>query len=206
MNRRDALQALAASAATPLLGASSFEMLVEAGHAVRQTMAGSAATLRALSPDEATSVGTLAEIIIPATDTPGAREAGVTEFIDTLLADWMLDAEREAFLTGLADLDTRARTAHGAAFAECSDTQQVELVTAMDAEVAELLAADRAALYDAYSVGNRSTRTAPSHFFYQMKRWTLVGYYTSEIGMVEELRHNFLPGEWDPCRVLEESR
>ncbi len=206
MNRRDALQVLATTAASPLLGVSSFELLVEVGYAVRQSMTGDEETLRALSSDQATSVQTVAEIIIPATDTPGAREAGVTEFIDSLLADWMLDAERDAFLSGLADLDGRARAGHGAAFVECSETQQVGLIAAMDAEVAELLAADRAAPYDAYDAGNRSVRTAPEHFFYQMKRWTLVGYYTSEIGMVEELRHNFLPGEWDPCRVLEESR
>ncbi|HJO05659.1 MAG TPA: gluconate 2-dehydrogenase subunit 3 family protein [Acidobacteriota bacterium] len=206
MNRRDALQAFAALAATPLASAGSLEKLVEAGHAVRRAGSGKGPAPRALSASQARSIGALAEIIIPATDTPGARPAGVTEFIDTLLADWMPEDERNAFLAGLEMLEARARRELGAAFAECSEDQQVELATALDAEVAALLAADRAAPYDAYDEEHRPERTAPGHFFYQMKRWTLVGYYTSEVGMTQELRYDFLPGEWDPCRVLEESR
>ena len=47
-------------------------------------------------------VDLLAEMIIPATDTPGAREADVPAFIETMVADWYTDTERTIFLQGLA--------------------------------------------------------------------------------------------------------
>ncbi len=206
MNRRDALQAFAAVAATPLLGAASFNHLLELGQTVRQTMSTAPTPLGTLTPAQARSLRVLAEIIIPATDTPGASGAGVTEFIDTLLTDWMEDEERDAFLVGMNDLEHRAQASFGTSFVQCSSSQQVEITASMDDEVAELLAADRAADYDPYDADERPEPSAPKHFFYQLKRWTLVGYFTSEVGMTEELRHNFLPGEWDPCRVLEESQ
>ena len=206
MNRRDALQAFAAAAATPLAGSVTFDHVLEMGRAVRQTMATAPTALRTLTPAQAQAMQALAEIIIPATDTPGANDADVTEFIDTLLTDWMPDDERDAFLVGMDDLDRRAQASFGSPFAECSESEQLRTTTSMDAEVAALLALDRAAPYDPYDADKRPRSRAPSHFFYQMKRWTLVGYFTSEVGMTEELQYDFLPGEWDPCRVLEDSR
>lgn len=206
MNRRDALQAFAATAATPLLGAGSLNHLLEIGRSVRQVMVVEPTALRTLTPQQAETLRVLAEIIIPATETPGANDAGVTEFIDTLLTQWMSDEERDAFLSGIEDLDERARASFGASFAECSESQQLRTTTSMDAEVGELLDADRTAPYDPYNADNRPPGKAPTHFFYQAKRWTMVGYFTSEVGMTEELQHDFLPGEWDPCRVLEDGR
>ncbi len=64
--------------------------------------------------------------------------------------------------------------------------------------------ADRATLADESLEG--SEPQAPKHFFYQMKRLTMLGYFTSEPGMVQSLRFNPFPGRWDPCMVVEESR
>jgi hypothetical protein len=50
--------------------------------------------LQALDPHQAETVATIAELILPATDTPGAREAQVPEFIDVILAEWYDDADR----------------------------------------------------------------------------------------------------------------
>ena len=206
MNRRDALQVFAITATTPLLGASPFNHLINIGRSVRQTMTAEPTALRTLAPTQAHSMRVLAEIIIPATETPGANEAGVTDFIDTLLTDWMRAEERDAFLRGIDDLNQRTQANFDTPFTECSESQQLQTTISMDAEVAQLLAIDRAAPYDPYNVNNRAKDKAPRHFFYQAKRWTLVGYFTSEVGMTEELQHDFLPGKWDPCRALEDGR
>jgi len=50
-------------------------------------------------------VETMSELIIPATDTPGAKGARVSEFIDLILSDWSDDADKKIFLDGLADVD-----------------------------------------------------------------------------------------------------
>src|SRR5436190_2025048 len=62
-----------------------------------------------LDPDQSELVATIAEHIIPATDTPGARAAGVHRFVDVMLSNYYKEGERKQFLDGLAQLDARAR-------------------------------------------------------------------------------------------------
>lgn len=91
--RRDLLRSIAA-AATVLPAA--------AQHEHREVAAG-AYTLRVFSPEEMKRVAALVDAIIPRTDTPGAVDAHVPEFIDRKLS---LDAElQERFLTGLRGFD-----------------------------------------------------------------------------------------------------
>src|SRR5436309_15906105 len=89
-------------------------------------------TPRTLSPDQLELVATMAEHIIPQTDTAGARAAGVHRFVDTLLSDHYATEERDRFLAGLADLDARAQSAQGKTFMACTPEQQLALLTAMD--------------------------------------------------------------------------
>ena len=124
---------------------------------------------RTLSPAQLELVATVAEHIIPQTDTPGARAAGVHRFVDTLLTDHYPVTERDRFLAGLAGLDARAQSAQGRTFAQCAPDQRVALLTAMDAQ--------------AYG----PSREEDGWFFRRMKELTLVGYYTSEIGAMQEL-------------------
>src|SRR6058998_316085 len=87
---------------------------------------------RTLSPAQLELVATIAEHIIPQTDTPGARGAGVHRFVDTLLSDHYPTAERDRFLAGLADVDARARSQQGKAFLACAPAQQITLLTELD--------------------------------------------------------------------------
>jgi len=63
---------------------------------------------RALDSDQAELLATIAEHILPETDTPGARAVGVHQFIDALVAESYGAEERQRFLAGLAALDGRA--------------------------------------------------------------------------------------------------
>src|SRR5436190_16838652 len=84
---------------------------------------------RTLSPAQLELVATVAEHIIPETDTPGARAAGVHRFVDTLLTDHYPTPERDRFLAGLADVAARARSAHAQAVAQCAPEQRIALPT-----------------------------------------------------------------------------
>jgi Gluconate 2-dehydrogenase subunit 3 len=128
---------------------------------------------RTLSPAQLELVAVLADHIIPATDTPGARAVGVERFVDTLLTDHYPAAERDRFLAGLADVDTRTRAQHGKAFVECAADQQLALVTALDEE--------------AYPSAGPAAAPPTGWFFHRMKELTVVGYYTSQIGATQEL-------------------
>jgi hypothetical protein len=130
----------------------------------------------ALSSDQLELVATIADHIIPETDTPGARAVGVHEFIDAMLAEAYAGEERQRFVAGLADVDRRARSAHGRSFVECPAAEQLAVLEALDR------AADPA--------------------FRALKELTIVGYYTSEIGATRELHHEPVPGRYDGCVPL----
>ena len=150
---------------------------------------------RTLTAGQDELVAAIAERILPATDTPGAREAGVNEFVDLLLTDW-LDAEgRDGFLAGLAGFDSDCRAGTGRPFLELSLEEQVAVLVPLDEEAAELRQAARAA---------GSTEVEAPPFFLTMKEWTLAGYYTSEIGMTQELQHLRVSGSFSGCRPLAE--
>src|SRR3989442_15534589 len=91
MNRREVLLLLAGTGAIP-------DQLLAIGRAVHKRAR--VGTLRALNAHQNETVATIAELIIPKTDTPGAREAGVPAFIDVMLADWAGDDQRQMFTAG----------------------------------------------------------------------------------------------------------
>src|SRR2546421_3175012 len=129
---------------------------------------------RTLDPGQLELVAVMADHIIPQTDTPGGRAAGVHRFVDALLSDHYPAPERDRFVAGLADVDAQARSRHGKAFVECTSDQQVALLTALDE-----------AAYPTVQID--SPRPPETWFFRRMKELTLVGYYTSQVGATEEL-------------------
>ena len=123
-------------------------------------------------------VATIAELIIPETDTPGARAARVHEFIDQMLSTWYEDEERDHFLAELATVDQQAQDTYGKLFLELSEAEQTELLTALeDAGIAWT---------ESLETGGGDPEKPP--FFVAMKGLTLFGYYTSEVGATQELR------------------
>ena len=180
MNRREALLLLAGTAALP-------DSLMAMGRAVHQRVR--AGTLRVLDPHQNETVATIAELIIPKTDTPGARDAGVPAFIDVMLAEWGDDQQRQMFTTGLANVDERSRAAYGKTFITCTPEQQTEILQDLDYEMAQ---------------ARDAKRDTSGNFFGMMKWLTLTGYYTSEVGATSEQHFRVVPGRYEPCYPLEQ--
>ncbi len=142
---------------------------------------------RTLDPDQVDLLDIVVARIIPATDTPGARDVGVPSFIDTILSDWMEAEARDRFLSGLAALD--GGMGDGVAFRDATPEQQDALLSRLDEEAARARAED----------------ADPLPFFATLKEWTLVGYYTSEAGATEELQWLAIPGRYQGDLPLEEA-
>ena len=145
-------------------------------------------TPEALTTDQVDLLGTLVDLIIPASDTPGAKDAGVPVFIDKLLDDWVESEDRVRFRAGLAALDEEMQETHGVAFRESTPEQQNAFLTRLDQEAMQA----------------REEGADPLPFFATLKEWTLVGYYTSEIGATQELQWLAAPGRYDADLPLEE--
>lgn len=158
-----------------------------AGGAVAATTA-LAWTPTALTADEARLVDVVAELIIPKTDTPGAREAGVPQFVDRALADYYNKAQADRLRAGLARMDADARAAHGDVFVALTPQQQVDLLSGYDREAAAV----------------QGQAAGEPHFFPLLEDLVTVGYFTSEPGATVALRYDPVPGAYHGCVPLAE--
>ncbi len=170
MKRRQAINLLGGAAGGALLIPAEFARVVAFAREVRASARPpSRAAATTLTPARARVMGALAEVIIPATDTPGAGEAGTVEFVAALVDGWLDDDDRDRFLAGLDTVDPACRERFGAIFAECEPGEQAAIVRGLDDQVQQLRedpAADE-------------TR----HFFHDVKRFTLTAYFTSQVGL-----------------------
>lgn len=171
MERRELVRWMVASGGLAVLNRLSERDLLSVGEAahLRATSA-----FGVLSPAQARIVTAAAERIIPRTSTPGATDANVTAFVDTMLAEWYSPGESASFLRGLDALDVNARNQHTRGFAECSEAEQTALLETQDVAVTERRRSDGAA--------------ANAHWFATLKYLTVWGYCTSEPGMRQTLR------------------
>lgn len=127
---------------------------------------------KSLSFDQDKLLETIAELIIPQTSTPGAKAAGVSKFIDSIITGWFSDAEKEDFLTGMQEALDYCEAQNGKPFLQCSQQQQIELLTELEEG----------------SLAMKASTSKKSEFFKAMKQFTVIGFYTSEVGATQELR------------------
>lgn len=120
------------------------------------------------SAPEYETVSRIADLIIPSTDTPGAAEAGVPEYIDYVVSH--NQEHQKPIRDGLEWLDQQAHKQHGKRFVEMAEAHQIDLL---------------APLSDA--VDREQAKTAAERFFRMIKSMTADGYYTSQTGLVREL-------------------
>ena len=189
MHRREMLRLLSATAIGPIVTPDLFVML-------RQAQPSSSYRLQSLNEHQNETVVAMIDLMIPATDTPGAKAARVNEFIDVILTSWATPAERDKFLTGLAGVDTLSGTLYSKKFAETSAEQQTALLRAVDDAVD--WAHDPNANDDYDGAIDYDARLR-GEFFRVFKTLTFHGYYTSEIGFTQDLKLEIIPGEQHGC-------
>jgi len=199
MQRRDVLKFLGSTAAISAFPREALALLEQAN-----AKAAGSTGFKTLGPHERETVTVIAELIIPTTDTPGAKEAGVPEFIDLLLTEWYEPAEVKEFLCGLGDVDARSKKKFSKSFVACSQEQQTELLKAMDAEAMQYAAQQKKRVAKSTMPPLEQTKPIPVHFFYTMKKLTLTGYYTAEIGFSKELGRTIIPSGHAGCAPLTE--
>jgi gluconate 2-dehydrogenase gamma chain len=119
-----------------------------------------------LSASEYAIVERLTEIIIPSDTSPGAKEAGVAEFIDFMVAS---DPEAQyPFRTGLASLNAHSEQKMGKKFLELRLDEQNSLLEPLGFK-------------DKARPGEEDGRA----FFKMVRGYTVTGFYTSEAGYKE---------------------
>lgn len=135
-------------------------------------------TPKFLSPGELEMTAAIGELIIPQTESPGARAAKAHEHIDLVLSEEIEPVQR-AFREGLAAFERQSRELYGKTFVELRTEEQTAILAAA-----------------------ASSAPGNSHaFFLDLRKRVVFAYYTSEIGLRQELTYKGkqVVGHWEGC-------
>lgn len=137
------------------------------------------------SADEVAYLDEIADTILPETATPGAKAARCGSFMAVMVQDCYTTQDQEIFRAGLGSLNEASVKGNGVPFMQATPEQRTVLLTAIDKAAIDYQAAKKS--------------DDPNHYFRMVKELTLLGYFTSAVGMTKALRYVETPGRFDPC-------
>ena len=114
-------------------------------------------------------ISEIAELIIPETDTPGAKAAGVPAFIYKILSDCFAEKDRDKVLNGVSIFEKTVVFETKKSFLALEKEEQIVFLKAVEKE----------------------------YFFKTLKSLTITGYFTSEIGATQALRYEQMPTRYE---------
>ena len=151
------------------------------GCSAKEPVPGAAAYLpKTLSADHFALIADIAEIMIPRTDTSGAKDAGVPAFIDQALGAVYDTETQQRFTSGCAEFQTTAQAVGNQPFLE----QDLAARTAFVQKTLEKALAEGA---------------GPRPFILMARELTLLGFFTSEVGINENMDYVAVPGAFHGC-------
>ncbi|MFD1872629.1 gluconate 2-dehydrogenase subunit 3 family protein [Hymenobacter bucti] len=187
MNRRDALTRVALLMGGAVIGGDYF--LTGCSPAASDKQAGdtkdkaAANNFKSLTPEQTAYLTEVADTILPATKTPGAKAANVGSFMAVMVRDCYKPEDQQIFMDGLGKLEAASQKQNSKGFLESTPAQRTALLTALDAEQK--------------NYGKTKTPEQPNHYFRMVKELTLLGFFTSEVGATQVLRYLPVPGKYD---------
>jgi Gluconate 2-dehydrogenase subunit 3 len=158
------------------------------------------ATLGEFTADNIAFLDEIAETILPATKTPGAKAAKTGAFMALMVTDCYSPVEQKIFHEGMRKVDDATRKVNNVSFMEATPLQRSAVLTMLDREQKRVM--------DARAVADRRKQglaplpvdeKEPAHYFRMMKELALLGYFTSEVGCTQAMRYIESPGRFDPC-------
>ncbi|MET4141403.1 gluconate 2-dehydrogenase subunit 3 family protein [Pedobacter sp. UYP1] len=124
----------------------------------------------------------VADTILPATKTPGAKAAKAGAFMTVMVNDCYEEKDQKVFSEGIGKLNAACEKMHGCEFIKATKDQKLSLLVTLDKE-AKAYQAKRGDL--------------PAHYFTMMKQLTLLGYFSSEPGCTKAMRYIAVPGHYE---------
>jgi hypothetical protein len=184
-SRRNLIRQLSASVAATAFPIFGQNPPPESHHSPQPVTKGAAEAYRYtyFRPEQLSTLEALTETIIPADEhSPGAKEARVVEYIDAIVAD-APESVKRMWEGGLILANNMAQNSFGRPYHECSAQEQIAIMSEF--------------------AGYENGRDTPEEkFFLLLKRTTIDGYYTSKIGIHQELQYqgNTALSEFPSCQ------
>jgi hypothetical protein len=175
MNRREAIQKVSWILGGTIIGSSLF---LEYG-----CNSGTQQTTDFFDNTTTDLLNEIAETILPKTNTPGAKDAKVGEFMNVMVKDCYSKEDQQIFKAGIQTLEMGCKEKKGKNFLDCSTEERTSYLTLLDNE------------QKAYT--EKKAKEEPNHYFRMMKELTLLGFFTSEIGATKALKYVETPGSYN---------
>jgi hypothetical protein len=171
VSRRDALKGLAVGASLPILGqVARADHQDHSKHGAPAAQAKVAAKPKFFNADQMALIATISEHIIPTdSHSPGAITAEVPQFIDLMISESPAETKK-TWTDGLAAIEAMSQAKFSAAYNKATKDQQIALLTDI-------------------SKNEAKPATVEEKFFKTIKGMTIDGYYTSKIGIHDELKY-----------------
>ena len=138
-----------------------------------------------------TLISELVDVIIPPTDTPGAKEAKVQEYVIDFMESCSSNKEYNNFFNGLNDLQENCLSDYNANFEACTEEQKIAVLKELDGN------ADANSLFT--KINNKIRGRS---FFSILKSLTVEGYCTSELGATKLLAYAAVPGSYKAITTI----
>ncbi|MBK8112080.1 MAG: gluconate 2-dehydrogenase subunit 3 family protein [Saprospiraceae bacterium] len=138
--------------------------------------AGLAGSVSVLSDDQIKTLAAIVDRIIPKTDTPGAVDAGVEQYIALAVNKFYKAEDQKKFLENFARFDKLATDKYKKTFAQLSDQNKDDILKILAEEW-------------------KKNEKDP-HIFKEIRDLTVTGYCTSEAGAKQLLKYDPIPGPY----------
>lgn len=160
------------------------------------------------SPDDVAYLNEIGETILPQTSTPGAKAANVGQFMTVMVNDCYEAGDQKVFRDGMDKLNDLAGKTYGNQFMKLTPQQRHDLLVGLDKEAREQQ--KKVDDFDHREDVKEQEETAKGnlhyvrqhmspHYFTMLKQLTMLGFFTSKVGMTQALRYEPVPGRYDGC-------
>jgi Gluconate 2-dehydrogenase subunit 3 len=163
MNRREAVRRIALLMGGAMVGS-------------RLILSGETVAWKAWAPftdDDRALLDEIGETILPATDIPGAKAAGIGAFMAMMVTDCYSYKEQGQFRDAMGKVNEACTAKCGKSFLAASPAERTSVLNDIDAE---------------------RRKAKKGHYFGMMRDLTLLGYFSSEVGCTKAIRYVEVPG------------
>jgi hypothetical protein len=169
------------------------------------------------TPDDIAYLDEIADTILPATSTPGAKAAKTGAFMALMVTDSYSPEDQKIFREGMRKLNDASKDKNGGkTFIEATPQERLALLQTLDREQHDYSEKQRAeslkkskeflsqqiqenAPKTESQQATSASEAPPNRYFRMMKELALLGYFTSEIGCTQAQVYEEAPGKWEPC-------
>ncbi len=145
-----------------------------------------------LLPSKKLLIAELAELIIPRTDTPGAKDAKVEDYIIKMINENTDAQGQRSFLTGLGEIESYAHSKFHKLFISCSQQEKIEILKHFENK----------GNYHFEILNKINRKLSGKPFFFQLRDLTVEGYCTSLIGATQGMAYDAIPVNFEACIPL----